>query len=310
MKLLKHAVFAGIVALASTGASSAQVLGVGTAQGGTTKFVGQEVAKIVSQNTDLQLRSQAFASSGQYGMRVNAGALDFGVSNVIETNYLYRGRELSPQPQDNLRLAAVFYSLPVTFFASKQSGITEPGQLKGARVPVGWTSQPLGRWLWEGFFANQGMDYDSVSGVPVAAMPRQWDMFGQNLLDASFAIFGAAFIEELVTRAGGANYLSAKDDPEAVARMREILPYAYVSTDRHPQRDLTVKNISYDFVMYSSAKIPDDVVYEVVKAIHENPESIEKLYSKKIRFVADVGVPFHPGAVKFYKEAGLWPPKK
>jgi TRAP transporter TAXI family solute receptor len=310
MKLLKQAVLAVIVALAGTGVAGAQVLGLGTAKGGTTKFVGQEVAKIVSQNTDLQMRSQAFASSGQYGMRVNAGALDFGVSNVIETNYLYRGRELTPKPQDNLRMVMVFYSLPVTFFASKQSGITKPEQLKQARMPVGWTSQPLGAWLWRGFFANHGMDYDSIDGVPVTAMPRQWDMFGQNQIDASFAIFGAAFIEDLVNRAGGATYLDANDDPQAVARMREILPYAVVSTDRHPQHDLTVKNISYDFVMYSSASVPEDVVYKVVKAVHENPGSIEQIYKKKIRYAVEVGVPYHPGAIKYYKEVGLWPPKE
>jgi len=310
MKVLKQSVLAAVITLAGIGVAGAQVLGLGTAQGGTTKFIGQEVAKVVSQHTGLQMRSQAFASSGQYGMRTNAGALEFGVSNVIETNYLYRGRELAPSPQENLRMVTVFYSLPVTFFASRQSGITNPEQLKGARVPVGWTSQPLGAWLWRGFLASHGIDYDSIGGVPVTAMPRQWDLFGQNQLDASFAVFGAAFIEDLAARAGGITYLDTNDDPEAMKRMREILPYAYVSTDRHPQRDLTVKNISYDFVMYSSTHVPDDVVYKVVKALHQNPEPVEAIYKKKLRYAVEVGVPYHPGAIKYYKEVGLWPPKE
>ncbi|HVL58679.1 MAG TPA: TAXI family TRAP transporter solute-binding subunit [Burkholderiaceae bacterium] len=311
-RILKPVAFAGM--LAAAGIAHAQVLGLGTAQAGATVTIGQTIAKIVSEATPLQMRTQAFASTGQYGPRVNAGELDFGVSNVIETYFLHTGEQLLPgKPQKDLRLAMVLYPLPVTFFTPQNSPIKSAQDIPGKRVPVGWASQPLGRWLFEGFFANQGIPYESVAGVPVTAMPRMWDMFGQNQLDVALSIYGSSLSEELASKVGGLRYFDIKDDPAAVERMRKHLPFSYVSADTNPRTGQTVKNISYDFVLFTSAKTPDDVVYNVVKALHTRAKDLEQLYSadkRKVRFAVESGIPFHPGAERLYKEVGLWPPAK
>ncbi|MEX0730568.1 MAG: TAXI family TRAP transporter solute-binding subunit [Aquisalimonadaceae bacterium] len=314
MKLIKQLAIAGVMTTMAAGTANAQTIGLGTAQAGATMTMGQEIARIISQDTDYQMRSQGFASTGQYGPRVNAGALEFGVSNIIEINYLRNGKELiEGRPQEDLRLAMVIYNLPVTFYASERSGITKPEELVGKRVPNGWTSQPLGRWLWSGFFANVGIDYEDVNGVAVTAMPRQWDMFGQNLLDANFSIFGGAFTDELANRAGGITYLNVSDDPAAVKRQQEFLPYSYVSSDRHPRTGEVVNNISYDFALFTSARVPDELVYDVVKALHAKADALVALYraeGREVKFAVESGVPFHAGAEKFYREVGMWPPKK
>lgn len=314
MKLFKQLALAGVVTTMAAGTASAQTLGVGTAQAGATVSMGQEIAKIVSRDTGFQMRSQGFASTGQYGPRVNAGALEFGVSNVIEINYLQEGRELvEGRPMEDLRLAVVIYNLPVTFYASEDSGIESVEELLDARVPTGWTSQPLGRWLWSGFLATHGIDYEELDGVAVSAMPRQWDMFGQNLLDAGFSIFGGAFTDELSSRAGGITYLDANDDPAGVERMQEFLPYGYVSTDTHPRTGEVVKNISYDFALFTSARVPEEMVYEVVQAIHGSADELLAVYpaeGREVKFAVESGVPFHAGAEKFYREVGMWPPKQ
>jgi len=313
MKLWTSLALAGLVAL-HTGTAQAQVLGLGTAQAGATVTIGQTVAKIVSENAGLQMRTQAFASTGQYGPRVNGGELDFGLSNIIETYFLHKGEKLLPgKPQGDLRLAMVLYALPVTFFTPNNSPVRSAQELAGKRAPTGWSSQPLGRWLFDGFFANQGVPYESVAGVPVTAMPRMWDMFGQGQLDFALSIYGSSMTEDLGAKVGGLRHIDLKDDAESVARMRQHLPFSYVSTDTNPRTGQTVKNISYDFVLFTSAKVPDDVVYKVVKALHEKAGELEQLYSadkRKVRFAVESGVPFHPGAERLYKEVGLWPPKK
>lgn len=313
MKLLRPILFAGALALASHGAH-AQVLGLGTAQAGATVTIGQYIAKIVSEKTPLQMRTQGFPSTGQYAPRVNAGELDFGVSNVIETYFVYKGEQLLPdRPQGDLRLAAVLYPLPVTFFSPERAGLKSPTELAGKRVPVGWTAQPLGRWLFEGFFANQNLPYDKVAGVPIAAMPRMWDMFGQNQLDMGFSIFGGALTDELSSKVGGLRYWNLNEDPASLERMRKILPFSYVSTDKNVRTGEVVRNLSYDFVVFTSTKVPDDVVYQVVKTMHQHADELLKLYpneGRKVRFAVESGVPFHPGAERFYREIGMWPPAK
>jgi TRAP transporter TAXI family solute receptor len=61
----------------------------------------------------------------------------------------------------------------------------------------------------------------------------------------------------------------------------------------------------------SSTAVPDEVIYEVVKAVFENFDDFKKLHpafanlSKEEMVSAALSAPLHPGAEKYYKEAGL-----
>ncbi|HED13813.1 MAG TPA: TAXI family TRAP transporter solute-binding subunit, partial [Gammaproteobacteria bacterium] len=61
----------------------------------------------------------------------------------------------------------------------------------------------------------------------------------------------------------------------------------------------------------TSAKVPEDVIYNVVKAVFENFDTFKKLHpafahlSKKRMIKDGLSAPLHRGAIKYYKEAGL-----
>jgi hypothetical protein len=71
--------------------------------------------------------------------------------------------------------------------------------------------------------------------------------------------------------------------------------------------------MAYNVFLSTNAAMPDDVVYSVVKAMHESKDElvkghpIFKEFDPK-RMTEEIGVPWHPGAIKFYKEIGEWPP--
>ena len=73
--------------------------------------------------------------------------------------------------------------------------------------------------------------------------------------------------------------------------------------------DVTTFGVAATFV--SSTEVSEDVVYEVVKAVFENFDSFKRLHPafanlKKEEMVSDaLSAPLHPGAAKYYKEAGL-----
>jgi TRAP-type uncharacterized transport system substrate-binding protein len=77
-----------------------------------------------------------------------------------------------------------------------------------------------------------------------------------------------------------------------------------------------IKVIALDNVLFTHAKALDDVVYKVVKALYENKPDLVASFGPFRGFtpqriatpVRDVD--FHPGAVKFFREADLWPPKR
>jgi len=75
--------------------------------------------------------------------------------------------------------------------------------------------------------------------------------------------------------------------------------------------DSDVKTFGVGATFVSSTNVPDDVIYQVVKAVFENFKSFKKLHPafanlKKEEMIKDgLSAPLHPGAVRYYKEAGL-----
>lgn len=69
---------------------------------------------------------------------------------------------------------------------------------------------------------------------------------------------------------------------------------------------------AYDIYLVSRAELPDDAVYQMVKALWENYKEFAPIHPllkewTPERFVSkEARIPYHPGAVKFYKERGAW----
>ena len=74
------------------------------------------------------------------------------------------------------------------------------------------------------------------------------------------------------------------------------------------KEDIQTFGVGATFV--SSAKVPDNVVYTVVKAVFENFADFKKLHpafanlTEKEMISDSLSAPLHPGAVKYYKERG------
>ena len=75
--------------------------------------------------------------------------------------------------------------------------------------------------------------------------------------------------------------------------------------------DVDTQTFGVGATFVTSAKVPDEVIYQVVKAVFENFEEFQKLHPafsdlKKEEMIKDgLSAPLHNGAIKYYKEAGL-----
>jgi TRAP-type uncharacterized transport system substrate-binding protein len=77
--------------------------------------------------------------------------------------------------------------------------------------------------------------------------------------------------------------------------------------------DKPTNRIAFDLVLNASAKVKDDIVYRVAKAVHASKSQMAATFRPLILFdpakmakIVD-GLDLHPGAAKFYREAGLLP---
>jgi TRAP transporter TAXI family solute receptor len=310
-----HAILAA-AALAMTAAPAlAQVAALGSTQRGGTSQVGRALAAAISENSALQMRPQELANTADYMPLVNAGELEFGISNVVQLFYAVNGTGMSEgRPMPELKMAATLMPFRTSYVVRRDSDVRGIADLAGMRAPT-FPDGALGDYVSRGYLATAGLEMDDVQGVQVPNFPRMWDSFAEGSTDVTIVVVGAANSREF-DASFGIRYIGYDDGPEALAGLQEWLPESYFQqldeTSGIPGIDGPTNVVAYDYTLFASADAPDDMVYEAVKALHDaTPELLEAGgpvwggFSQEV-MSKDVGVEYHPGAIRFYEEMGLW----
>lgn len=301
-------------------AALAQTLGIGATSTAYTAQAAAAIAKVVSEKAGVQMRVQTHGGTSVYVPLLNAGNLEFGLANELETLYAAAGREIyEGRPQKDLRVATVLTPFASGLYARKDSKIRSVKDLKGKRVPAGWASQKIIGVLMDGVLANAGMTYADVEQVPVPNVVKGADDFAAGKTDVFFFAVGAGKVKETDAKVGGIRAIPIDPSPEAVARMKKHVPPAEAKLYKPSPVNVGVLEpthiMAYDYMMLTNAKVPDDVVYRVLKAMHDNKKDLAASFPALNQFAPDrmakniPGVEVHPGAIKLYKETGQWPPK-
>lgn len=292
----------------------AQVVALGTTQVGATSQLATGIAKVVSDKSGLQMRTQPMAGAAQYAPLVNQGDIDFGISNVPELHYLVRGQVISERANPELRMVARLVPWYNGLVVKKDSPIKSLRDLKGQPVPAGFSGNPLGKVIITGYLANAGMTYEDTRQVPVPAFPRMFDAFKQQQTVTSIAVIGMSQLKEWEIALGGVRFLPIDPSPGAIAAVGRHIPHSYVAEVKPgPGKtgiDAPTPMLVYDYALWTNAKAKDEVVAKVAEALFSNAADVKATSPLWAEFEPremkrDVGLPYHPGALKFYQSKGL-----
>ena len=298
------------------GNAASQVVGLGTTQVGATFQLATGIAKVVSDKAGVQMRTQPMAGAAQYAPLVNAGEIEFGISNVVELNYLVQGRAIvEGRKNPELRMVARLVPWYNGLVVKGDSPIHGLKDLKGKPVPYGFTGNPLGKVLLDGYLANAGLTAADVRQVPVPSFPRMFDAFKQQQTVTSIATIGQSQLKEWEVSLGAVRFLPFDDSPAAVKAMNSHIPYGEV-VEVKPGPGTTgvavpTKMLVYDYTLWANSKTKDEVVAKVVQALHENGQSLKETSPLWKEFdpalmAKELGVPYHPAAIRYYQAKGLW----
>lgn len=321
MKIIDKVVFA-LTAVAISGVAQAQTVGIGTGpQGSLTYRTGAAVAKVASDVLSLQSLVQPYSGNQQHIALVTRGRLQFGVNNIQETTAVTKGTgQFAKQgPNKNFRVVARLFPIPVGLLVRADSSITSISQLRGKRVPVGYSSQKTVRAVVSALLASGGLNTETVEGIPVPNTSRGTAAFMAGKADVAMSSLGGARLRKAGAAVGGIRILPIPDTPAAEAGMQREYPGSYVITMKprkgFPGIEKPTRAMAYDFLLNSSTEVPAELVYKVTKALAANKKtlvSVSRVYgrfSKSMMARPYKGVQYHEGAIRYYKEAGLWPPK-
>ena len=307
-------------ALATVTPAGAQIYSLGTGkQGFFTYSAGAAIAKVAADG-GLNLRVKPFGGTSAYVPGVNAGEQQFGLANELETHYAVTGEVIyKDKPQPDLRVVAVLTPLYSEFFVRKDSPIKSIADLKGKRVPSDYASQRVLDVLTKGSLANGGLSYDDVQKVPVPNVVGGADEFAKGNADVFMFALGSGKVSEVDAQVGGVRVLPVDHSKEAMERLRKFIPVAYATQLTPGTGNVGIEAptwvYAYDYLVLANSKVDDDVVYKLTKLMHDHKTELAANFGalngfNPKRMAKDMGpVQFHPGAIKFYKEIGQWPPK-
>jgi uncharacterized protein len=303
-------------------AAAQQPIAIATPKAGSIyNSTAAAIGKVLEEKSGLKMTIQAMGGSSQYLPIINAGEVPFGIANVYETSLGATGGEyFKGRPTKNIRSVAILYPLRHTVFVKKDSKYKTLADLKGSRAPVGFASQKILSDVTNAVFATVGLKLErDFKGVNSANIISQANAFKEGRTDFFVFALGAGKIKEVDAAVGGIRALSAPHSDEALAKARKIVPVVYYRQEKPSKANTGVLEpvwlISYGVNLFASTKTPDDVVYKVVKGLHDHAKDLGAIFPPLRLFDPNAmaqpisGVQYHEGAIKYYKEIGEWPPK-
>lgn len=315
-KLLSAAAL-GLV-LAGTSAA-AQVVTIATgAQGSLAYNSGQAVAKVAN-DAGITARTQPLVG---YLPLIHTGEVDFGFSNGVEAAYAYSGTGNYDRAHPNLRLVGVMFPLTTGLMAPCDLGIKTVSDLKAKaadlRIASEYTSSTIIPFYIAGGLANGGMGYDDFQKVPVASFVAGIKALGDGLVDVALVSLNSGAGQQASVKLqsrGGLCYISLDDSDAGVAAFKEYLSAGNIVSLKQNEKINGLQKgganlMRIPWMMLTGADADEDLVYAITKAVAENNDALKASFGAfgraKAEKMAPVNeVPYHPGALKYFEEAGI-----
>lgn len=318
MNVLRFAAFAMASLAAST--AHAQTLNIGTAQvGSLSNTVGNALGKVATDYAKLRARVVPYGGGQQFLPLLGRKEIDVAVAGGTDALFAYKGEgDFKGNPSRSMRALGVVFPFNIGWFVKKDAPYKSMVELKGKRVPIGFTTNSAQQRSFLATLAADGLKPSDFDGVPVAHVVRAADDFAQGRTEASTFAVGAGKVAEVDAKLGGIRWLSIAAGPEAEKRLRQYMPTAYISVVQPGPGRAGVLGpttlLFEDYVVVAGSHVSDDDGYKIAKMLYEAQDklaSIVKAYERydKAKLARDPQIPFHPGAVKYYTEKGIWPGK-
>ena len=300
----------GMAALLLSSTASAQLIRIMSGpQGGSWYPLAGAIQGIIQKDvrgTNVQVAPGA-GISNVLGVQNNKAEMGFG--NAVSTYDGVRGNAPFKSKTDNVCHVATLYFQYFHVVALADAGIKTVADLKG-KVLTTQQKGNTGEQMTRDVLKVYGLDYGKLSRVNFGSYT---DSVGQ-LKDGHAQVFSliTTVPASAVMDIGSArkiNVLVVPDDKlKALQKINKGYDKRIIKAGSYPGQDKDVQTIGTWTHLIMRCSTPEDLVYNVTKALAQNTDTlgnvvaaVKGLTAKELAI--DVGVPYHPGARKFYREA-------
>jgi uncharacterized protein len=308
---VRTAVMAAALALAG-GASAAEMRLMTGPQAGFWVPLGGQL-KDAWEKAVPELSVQAMPGAGIANVRgIQEGKAEIGFANTISTADAVAGTGEAPldKRHDKVCNVATLYPQYFQLVVNADSGISTLKDLKGkgfATQVKGNTGELIARHV----LRVSGYTYGDVKASFTNSYSDSVEQMKDNRMHA-FAL-GTGIPASSLMDLASARDIKLIDMTDIYEPMRKINPaYKLVTIPKgtYPKQDKDVQVIGYYTHVIAACALPADTVYKMTAAILAKKDDMASVYKELGKLTPeimaqDIGVPFHAGAVKWYKEKGI-----
>jgi len=318
-------VFLLSLALLAAGCGQREVTFVTIGTGGVTGVyypTGGAISRMVNLKYDeYKIKATVESTSGSV-YNINAvvtGDLEFGVTQSDRQYQAYNGlAEWSESGgQENLRSVFAIHPESITLVAAEGSGIETIADLRGKRVNLG---NPGSGQLQNSrdVLMAAGITEDDISAEYVKAVEAP-GLLQDERIDAFFYTVGHPNGNIKEATSGRIKVRIIDLTGPGVDEMVRDLPYyarSVIPVEFYPRsaNQEDIRTVGVKATLVTSATVPENVVYAITREVFVNLNEFKELHPAyqvltKESMLEGMSAPIHPGALRYYREAGLMAPE-
>ncbi|MGX1306376.1 TRAP transporter TAXI family solute receptor [Amorphus suaedae] len=322
-KSVLRSVAAGVVmSMAVAGSASAELsvdrLTIATGPAGLYySQIATALTTIIQEKTGIAATARPHGGTSQYLPQLHRGEVLLGMNSGLDANAAYSGKDPYPQAMNNIRAVMVIGQANYSFIARRDSGIETVADVKGKRVITSYRTLALFDDVNRAILATAGLTEADVTAVAETNVPSAIKALTEDRVDVTAAILGiTAHREADAAISGGTRVVALGPDPAPIDALRgfhvgmiEPGPASVGVTE-------PTKIAIYDSYLNTGAHADADDIYEIAKITYENWGEMQKTVpalrgmDAKQMVPARISHPFHEGAIRYFREIGLWTPEQ
>lgn len=296
----------------------------GASPGGLWSLVGMGLDAAVKAEFEGSTMTYQTSSGGLANVQqVKTGVCTFGMANDGDLVFASRGSEPFDAPVEGLTAVAVLYDwAPVWWIAradfAEEHGIETLADLAKAKPPVRLVFNRRGLLtsaITERTLEALGVTLDDIeewggstqfqaSGEQTGLMQDgRIDMLANTLFEGHRSLYQMSESVDL-------KLIAVPDEAAQVVIDAFGLQPWTISPEANLWGDNPVNTVTTSIILFTTEETDEETVYQITRAMVENPDQMAAVSDAMSRFTPegmtkqDV-VPFHPGALRAYREAGL-----
>jgi len=318
MYLLACVVTVSFVSVTPAEAVKEQFVTIGT--GGVTGVyypLGGAICRLVNKSRKTTgIRCSVESTGGSiYNLNmIRADELDLATVQSDWQYHAYHGSRKFKDQGPNKELRAVFsvHAEPVNVVVRTDSGIKNFRDLKGKRVNIGNAGSGT-RATMDVIMDAFGWTISDFKLASELKSSEQSAALCDNKIDAVVFPVGnpSGTIQEATTSCDAILVDVTGPEIDKLVKENDFYRYATIPGGMYRGTPNDVQTFGVGATFVTSTRVPEDVVYNIVKAVFENFDDFKKLHPafailKKEEMIKDgLSAPLHKGAIKYYKEVGL-----